>query len=192
MNKNSDLKGPFVVISGPSGVGKTLFIENTRKSLPQFSNTISYTTRPPRKGEKDGDFYYFISPQKFIEMKERGEFLEWAKVHGVSYATSKKEVERIWQKGKAILKDIDVQGFRSIKKIYPHSIGIFIYPPSIDVLRERILKRGLDSKEQLEKRLSIAAQEMAEGREYDFKIINDTFEEAWQEFQNILKQALKA
>ena len=185
------LKGPFVMVSGPSGVGKTRLIEKSLEKLPQFSNTVSFTTRPPRQGEKNGDFYYFVTEEKFEQLKNQGDLLEWAKVHNKFYATSKKEVERIWKRGKAILKDIDVQGCHSIKKVFPHSVSVFIYPPSISELKERILKRASSSKEELDERLSRAVQEMAQGREYDFKIVNDSFEEALAEFQKILIQNLK-
>ena len=184
------LRGPFVIVSGPSGVGKTLFIEKSLKRFPQLSNTTSWTTRAPREGEKEGGFYYFITKNQFEKMKEQGEFLEWEQVHNELYGTSKAEVERLWKENKAIIKDLDVQGCFSIKKIFPHSVSIFIYPPSIDELRNRILKRGAETEETLKKRLSIAAQEMAQGRKYDFKIVNNTFEEAWQEFQDILNQSL--
>ena len=185
------LKGPFIIVSGPSGVGKTLFINKSLEKFPRFSNTVSWTTRAPRPGEKEGEFYYFATREKFEKLKQKGEFLESAQIHGEFYATSKKEVERLWDKGRAIIKDLDVQGFYSVKKIFPDSRGIFIYPPSIDELKRRILKRGSDRAEKLEKRLSIAAREMAEGRNYDFKIVNDSFKTAWEEFQNILTQALK-
>ena len=184
-------KGPFVIVSGPSGVGKTLFIQKALKCFPVFSNTVSWTTRPPRQKEKNGGFYYFATEEKFTQMRDQGEFLEWAKVHGDFYATSKKEVERLWQAKKAILKDLDVQGCQSVKKVFPHSVSIFIYPPSIYELKTRLEKRGAEETKKLEKRLSIAAQEMAQGAEYDFKIVNDSFESAWQEFKNILSQCLK-
>ena len=188
---NISSKGPFVIVSGPSGVGKTVFIQKSLEKLPQFANTVSYTTRSPREDEKDGDFYYFITKEQFEKMKEDGEFLEWAKVHNEFYATAKKEVERLWQKGRAIIKDVDVQGCFSIKKVYPHSVSVFIYPPSINELKNRILKRGYNTEAQMEKRLSKAAEEMARGQGYDFKIVNDFFEEAWEEFQKILIQSLK-
>ena len=181
----------FFIISGPSGVGKTLFLNKSLKEFPQLSNTISFTTRPPRKEEKEGGFYYFITREQFKRKKENSEFLEWALVHEEFYATSKTEVEKLWQGGRAIIKDLDVQGFQSIKKIYPQCIGIFIYPPSIDELKRRILNRGAISKPQLEERLSKAGLEMAQGHKYDFKVVNDCFKQAWNEFQNILSQTLK-
>ena len=111
-------KGPFIVVSGPSGVGKTLFVEKSLKQFPLLSNTISFTTRKARSGEKEGGFYYFISREEFEEKKEKKELLEWAVVHKELYATSKKEVERLWKINKGIIKDVDYQGFYSIKKVY--------------------------------------------------------------------------
>lgn len=183
--------GPFVIVSGPSGVGKTLFINKSLERMPQFSNIVSWTTRPPRKGEKEGEFYYFTTKDKFEKMRDQGEFLEWAKVHNEFYGTSKKEVEKLWGQGRAIIKDLNVQGHSSIKKVFPHIVSVFIYPPSIKELEKRILKRGAETKEKLKERLAIATQEMAQGRSYDFKIVNDSFETAWQEFEKILIQSLK-
>ena len=192
MSKSITSLGPFVIVSGPSGVGKTLFIKKSLKTFPRFSNTISWTTRPPRPGEKEGDFYYFITRDKFERLKKQGEILEWAKVHNEFYGTSKQEVERLWKKKKAIIKDIDVQGSQSIKRIFPHSVHIFIYPPSLYELKRRILKRGSDREEKIQERLDRAKQEIAQSHKYDFKIINDSFEEAWLEFKNILIQSLKS
>ena len=186
LNKN----GAFIIVSGPSGVGKTLFVQKSLKTFPQLSNTTSFTTRQPRSGEQEGDFYYFITRKEFERKKERKELLEWAIVHKELYATSKKEVEKLWKNNKAIIKDVDYQGFYSIKKIYPHSIGVFIYPPSINELKNRILKRGAIEEQQLKERLSKATVEMAQGRNYDFKIVNDSFETAWGEFKSILSEYL--
>ena len=186
----SNKKGSFIIVSGPSGVGKTLFIQKSLKAFPQLSNTISFTTRKARSGEKEGEFYYFITREEFERKKEKTELLEWAVVHKEFYATSKKEVERLWNNNKAIIKDVDYQGFFSIKKVYPHSVGIFIYPPSINELKNRILKRGSIEENQLKERLTKAKEEMAQGRSYDFKIVNDNFETAWLEFKNILSEQL--
>lgn len=185
------LQGPFVIVSGPSGVGKTLFIQKSLESFPQFSNTISWTTRTPREGEKSGEFYHFITKEEFEKLKKEGAFLEWAEVHKNFYATAKEEVQRLWSHNKAIIKDIDVQGCRSIKKVYPESLSLFIYPPSIQELKKRLIKRGAMEDAQMEIRLSKALEEMSQAREYDFKIVNDSFEEAWDEFQSILKNYLE-
>lgn len=184
-------KGSFIVVSGPSGAGKTLFVKKSLEQFPQLSNTISFTTRKPRSNEKNGEFYYFISKKEFEQKKAKKELLEWAVVHDEFYATSKKEVERLWNENKSIIKDIDVQGFYSIKKIYPHSIGVFIYPPSMEELKKRILNRGSMPEKDLKIRLDKATEEISHGHIYDFKIVNDDFETAWKKFQNIIKQQVK-
>ena len=180
----------FIIVSGPSGAGKTLFIQKSLKLFPQLSNSRSFTTRAPRSNEKEGEFYYFISREEFKKKKAQKELLEWAVVHNELYATSKKEVERIWKNNKAIIKDLDYQGFFSIKKIYHQCVGIFIYPPSINELKRRILKRGAVEEKQLKERLTKAKEEMAQGHSYDFKIVNDDFETSWLEFKNILTERL--
>ena len=186
------LKGPFIVVSGPSGVGKTLFIEKSLKTFSKLSSIVSWTTRKPRPNEKNGDFYHFITKKDFEELRKTGEFVEWAQVHNEFYATSKKEVEKIWKNGQAIIKDIDVQGCRSIKKVFPHSVSVFIYPPSIQELKNRILKRGSLNEKQIKIRLQRAIEEIAEGREYDFQITNDIFQDSWNEFYDILVKNLSS
>ncbi|MCY4321947.1 MAG: guanylate kinase [Bdellovibrionaceae bacterium] len=184
-------KGPFIILSGPSGVGKTRFVIKSLKNFPEFANTISFTTRKPRAEEKEGEFYYFITKEEFEIKREQKELLEWAVVHSDFYATSKKEVEKLWKNKKVILKDVDVQGFHSIKKIYPHSIGIFIYPPSMRELENRILKRGFIHEEEKNQRLDSAKKEIAQAHTFDFKIVNDCFKTAWEEFKDILSGYLK-
>ena len=182
--------GPFIIVSGPSGVGKTLFITKSLSQFPRLANSISWTTRAPRKGEKQGDFYYFRTKTQFQEKIKQGGFLEWAKVHHQFYGTTQAEVKRLWGLKKAIIKDIDVKGCALIKKVFPKSVSIFIYPPSLEELRERILTRGTEDKKELKKRLFIATQEMAMARHYDHKIVNDSFKEAWEDFKKILKKSL--
>ena len=183
--------GPFVIVSGPSGAGKTRLITKALEDFPFFANTVSWTTRKPRAGEKDGDFYHFVGLEEFERMKSRGEFAEWAKVHDDFYASSKKELNRLWDRGLGIIKDIDVQGFRSLKKLFPHLVSVFVFPPSFDELNRRLLKRGALSERERVKRLSIAAREMDLSPEYDFKIVNDSFEEAYRYFHYVLAKSLK-
>ncbi len=188
MSKQS-IKGVFIVLSGPSGVGKTLFLEKTLKEYSQFKSTVTYTTRPLRMQEKEGDHYYFIDSKKFQKMRHEGQFAEFANVHKEWYGTSYDEISRIWGSKKSIVKDLDVQGAKSIKKIYPHAITVFIYPPNMEELKKRLAKRGFNDINNLKERLASAEKEMAEGRIYDFKIINDDFEEAWKEFKKIIEKS---
>ena len=183
-------KNNFFILSGPSGVGKTVFL---KKILEEFSNLkciASYTTRKPREGEKEGETYFFVSPEEFQKLKEEGELLEWEEVHGHFYATAKKEVERVWSEGGAIIKDLDVKGFLSVKKIYPHATGIFIHPPSLNELKNRLQERGQESEEDIKKRLSIASGEIAKARHFDFQITNDEFVKAFDEFKKIIQNKI--
>ena len=188
MNK-IDIQGSFIILSGPSGVGKTLFLQRALKEYPQFKSTVTYTTRPPRDLEESGNHYHFVSLKEFTKNHEEGRFAEIAKVHNQYYGTAYEEIYRIWKDKKIIIKDLDIQGAKSIKKIYPNAITVFIYPPNIEELKNRLIKRGLSDTNNLEERLSSSENEMAEGRNYDFKIVNDDFEEAWKEFKKIIEQS---
>ena len=185
----NDAKGSFIVISGPSGVGKTVFLEKILKEYPQCDNTVTYTTRPPREDEKDGEIYHFIDLKTFNEMRDSGEFIESANVHGQWYATAHKEVQKLWDQKKTIVKDLDIQGAQSIKSWHPKAVTIFIHPPSIDELKKRILKRGKKNINNIEKRLQRAQEEIAKARQYDHQIMNDDFERAWQELKKIIEKA---
>lgn len=186
---NNKFKKLFIILSGPSGCGKTFFLEKILKAYPQFTNTITYTTRPPRKQEKEGQFYYFISNAKFDQMNQDRFFVEWAQVHGERYATAYNEIEKAWE-ACHIVKDLDIQGAKTIKETYSDQVKtIFIYPPSIEELKQRMRKRGQDEKS-IEKRLASAEAEMAEGRNYDFKVINDDPEKAWVEIKKIIEKIL--
>lgn len=182
--------GPLLIVSGPSGVGKTLFIKKSLKTFSKLSNTCSWTTRTPRKTEKQGEFYHFTTREKFHLAQQKGAFLEWAKVHQELYATTIQSVYAVWEQGLAIIKDIDVQGCKSIKKIFPKSVSVFIYPPSIQELKNRIIKRQAQNSQQIKYRLDKAIEEMTQGQSYDFQITNDSFDTAWLEFQNILTKLL--
>ena len=180
-------KGLFLVLSGPSGVGKTSFIERVLLEYPQFQKLLSYTTRTPRGSEEQGKNYNFTSKKEFEEMKERKAFIEWAEVYGDFYATGFEQVYQAWDSHRSIIKDLDIQGGKSIKKAFPHAVTIFIYPPSLFELKNRLSKRGTEGEEALDKRLKEAENEMSEGQFYDFKIVNNEFEEAWLELKKIIE-----
>ncbi len=175
--------GNLIVISAPSGAGKTTLCKNVLNIIDNLRFSISYTTRRPRPNEVDGRDYYFIDEKKFREMIEREEFLEWAYVHGNLYGTSRTVVQECLSKGFDILLDIDVQGAEQVKRIYTDAIMVFIMPPSFDILRERLIRRGAEN---VELRLKRAYDEMRRYSDYDYVIINDNLEEAIDHLKAII------
>ncbi|MBO8160865.1 MAG: guanylate kinase [Thermosipho sp. (in: Bacteria)] len=172
------MKGTLFVVSGPSGVGKTSIINSLINKLDNVVFSVSCTTRAPRPGEVDGVDYFFVSKEKFMKMIENSEFLEWAEVHGNLYGTPKKFVLENIEKGKRIILDIDVQGALQVKKNFDDAVFIFVAPPSYEVLRERLLKRGTEKTEALLKRLENAKWELSKMIEFNYLIVNDDLEKS--------------
>jgi guanylate kinase len=179
-------KGILFVVSGPSGAGKTTLYKEVASSLPNLKPSVSYTTRKPRQGEVNDRDYTFISKKVFMEMIERGEFAEWAEIHGELYGTSKKRLEETMNTGTDVILDIDVQGASQLRKRYRGGVYIFILPPSIEVLKERLENRMADSKEDIEKRLRVASEEIKRYREYDYVIVNNILKDALKELTAII------
>ena len=167
------MKGQIIVLSAPSGAGKTTIIKEVRDRMGPMGYSVSHTSRKPRPGEKNGVHYHFVTPQVFEEMVERGDFVEWAKVYGDYYGTSRKALEEELQKGLDILLDVDPVGARNIKQQFPEAILIFIVPPSLEELKRRLIRRGTESAEAVAKRLQRAEAEVAEATYYDYVVIND-------------------
>jgi len=170
-------KGIIFVISAPSGTGKTTLCEKLLKLLPDLKLSISHTTRKPRNGERNGIDYYFIDKETFKKMIDTDEFVEWAEVYGNFYGTSKKAINSLISNGYDILLDIDTQGAKNIKKLYPDSVLIFILPPYLDELERRLINRNED-KNVIKLRLSKASQEISQYKSYDYVVINDNIEQA--------------
>ncbi len=170
-------KGIIFVISAPSGAGKTTLCERLLKKLSDLKMSVSHTTRPPRDGETHGVDYYFVDKKTFETMIANEEFVEWAEVYGNLYGTSKKVINDLMVEECDILLDIDTQGARNIKKLYPESVLIFILPPSLNELGRRLLSRDKDD-EVVKKRLSKASEEIKQFMFYDYIVINDNIEEA--------------
>ncbi len=165
----------ILVITGPSGAGKSSIL----KALPEeeFYFSVSHTTRAPRPGEIDGKDYYFISEQEFKEKIEKGEFLEWVRVHDTYYGTSKAEIEKAFSQGKHIVFDIEVNGATRLKYLFrKEAVFVFIAPPNLEELEKRLLKRGTESKEKIEKRLLRAKEELKFASWFDYVIINEELE----------------
>lgn len=174
--------GTLFLISAPSGAGKSSLVNALLQKMPDISLSISTTTRSPRKGEVNGREYHFVSVEEFLRMRENDEFLESAEVHGNYYGTSKKWIEEKMSEGTDVILEIDWQGARQVRKIFPESVGIFILPPSIEALEDRLHKRGQDSEQTITRRLLGAGAEMVHAREFQFVIINEVFENSLSEF----------
>jgi len=174
------------VVSGPSGAGKTTLYRKAASSLPNLKHSVSYTTRRPRPGEVNDRDYTFINRDEFKGMIDRAEFAEWAEIHGKLYGTSKKRLEETMDSGIDAILDIDVQGAEQLKKKYKGGVYIFVLPPSLDALGERLQKRMVNSKEEIEKRLKVAAKEIKRYREYDYVIVNNILEDALKELSAII------
>ncbi len=177
----------LLVLSAPSGAGKTTLAHRLLKELPNAVFSISYTTRKPRGTEKDGVDYRFVDTKTFQEKIERGEFVEWAQVHDHFYGSPQSVIdEAIRSRGIAVF-DIDVQGGVAIKRKYPDAVLVFVLPPSMEELERRLRERKTDSDETIRKRLLAARAEMEKGRAaYDYLIINDDFEKAFTELKSVV------
>ena len=174
------------VISAPSGAGKTTLINRLLKTESSFMFSISTTTRPVRQGEIDGVNYHFVSKEDFCRMIENDEFLEWAEVYGNYYGTTKKEVDRIRKSGKIPLFDVDIQGSRNLKNMIQDGVYVFIIPPSLEVLKERLTGRKTEDSEQLKLRMKNAYNEISEYTNFDYVIINCNLESAFNRLMSIV------
>ena len=184
---NKKRKGRLFIISAPSGAGKTTLCHAVLAKLSQIVPSISYTTRAPREGESTGKDYHFVSPQKFKSMIEEQAFAEWAIVHGYYYGTSKSLIEKSMQEGKDVLLSIDIQGADQLRKLYSDAVSVFINPPSLRELKNRLIERKSDSETTIQKRLEVAKKEIAAAPSYQFQVVNDDFEQALQELISIIE-----
>ena len=170
--------GRLFLVTAPSGAGKSSLVSALLEADPTVHLSISHTTRSPRPGEVDGREYHFVTVETFEAMKEDNAFLEWAYVHGNYYGTSKKWIESELAVGHDVLLEIDWQGALQVKRLFPDVVGIFILPPSVEALRERLNKRATDAPEVIARRLAGAGAEMVHAGQFDYVIINDDFERA--------------
>lgn len=185
MNNKKD-EGILLVVSGPSGAGKGTICDEIRKMNPDLFYSVSMTTRKPRKNEKDGVNYYFRTVDEFQKLIQEDAFLEYAKVYDNYYGTLKQNTFDLLKEGKSILLEIDIQGAMQVKERYPKGVFIYIVPPSLEVLSERIHKRGTDSEESIRRRLSQITKELSLAHRYDYIVVNEVLDDAVYRTQAIL------
>ena len=192
MNVPMEYPGNLFVVSAPSGAGKSSLVKALLELDAKLVVSISHTSRAPRGQEQNGREYWFISPEEFRAKAERGEFFEWAEVHGNLYGTSRAAIESRMAQGDDVVLEIDFQGALQIKQRFPHAVLIFILPPSWDELLQRLKRRGEDGPEVIERRMANARREVAQARHFDFVIINTLFETALFDLKTVVhSQRLK-
>jgi len=170
--------GTILIVVAPSGAGKTSLVRALMEARSRIRHSVSFTTRPPREGERDGEDYCFISAEEFRRRRVAGEFLEWAEVHGNLYGTSRQWIDKQTAAGADIVLEIDWQGARQVTSLYPDAISIFIAPPSLDILKQRLQARGKDAPEVIDRRLAAARNELEHAGEFQYIIVNQEFNEA--------------
>jgi guanylate kinase len=179
-------EGLILILSAPSGAGKTSLCRELFKTFPDMRESVSYTTRAPRQGEVEGEAYYFVATEEFDRMVAEDAFAEWAEVHGNKYGTALRTLEEARKNGIDLVLDIDCQGARKLKEQFDGGVYVFIMPPSMEELRRRLEFRSSDAQEVIERRIARAADEIREARWYDYIIFNDVFDVACQELAAIV------
>lgn len=177
----------LIVISAPSGTGKTSIVSSLLQIDPDIHLSVSYTTRSPRQNETDGRDYFFVDRARFQEMSKQGDFLESAEVYGNYYGTSRRWIEDEMAAGKEVLLEIDCQGALQVRELYPQALSIFILPPSLEVLKHRLEQRGMDEDKVIERRLSAAREEVSHLHKYDYLVINQDLQETVQQIACIVR-----
>lgn len=185
------MKTKLLMIIGPTAVGKSSIIDRAIVDYPHLRDIITYTTRPMRSGESEGNPYHFVSDDKFKALIEQNFFVEWAIVHGRMYGTPRDQIEQTAGDGRLSIIDVDVQGAKKLLAEYPGSVTVFLMPPSMDALRQRFIKRGVTSDEDLAKRLESAQKELAQAGDFQYRVVNDQLDSAYMEIRKIIENLLK-
>jgi guanylate kinase len=187
--KPAGARGSIIVISAPSGTGKSTLVKHLLASQPGLKFSVSYTTRPPRPGEKNGRDYFFVAEKRFRRMIAAGEFVEWANVFGHLYGTARRQLRAAQEAGRDILLDIDVQGHAQVRKRLPEAVSIFVLPPSFRELARRLRYRHSDTPAVIGRRLNDARKEIRHWPEYDYLVVNDQLPAAVQAVRAVVEAA---
>ncbi len=191
MNNKVSERGKIVIIVAPSGTGKSTLIKRLKEEFRDLHWSVSFTTRPMREGEVDGKHYFYISQDEFLKKKDQGDFIEWAEVHGNYYGTSLGFVSSKVNHGYSLLFDLDVQGADNMKKQFgDEARAIFIAPPSLDALEERLRGRGTEEEDVIKLRLENARGELSRKDDYDYIVINDELDKAYSDLKNVVTKIL--
>lgn len=185
------MKTKLLIIIGPTAVGKSSIIDRALKEFPRLRDIITYTARPMRSGESEGNPYHFVTEDRFRELIASNFFLEWAVVHGRLYGTPRDQIENAAALGQVCVMDVDVQGAKKLLRDYPDAESVFLMPPTEDTLRYRFLKRGITDEADLAKRLESAKIEMAQAADFRHLIVNDDLDRAYAEIRKIIENVLK-
>jgi len=178
--------GSMILVVAPSGAGKSSLVSALLTTDPTLALSVSFTTRSPRPGETEGINYHFISEEEFLSRKEQGDFLEWAFVHGNYYGTSRSWIMEKMEQGQDVILEIDWQGAQQIQKIVPQAIWVFILPPSLKTLQERLQNRGQDDEQTIQRRIQAAHEELSHLSESNYLVVNDLFQAALFELRQII------
>ena len=186
-------KNPLIIISGPSGVGKSTIVKEILSFYgpERMGTTITYTTRSPRGTEKHGKEYYFVSKEEFISLKEKNVLAEWTYIYNHYYGTAIEQMNSLWKEGKVIIKDFDLKGTMAIKALYPQTLRIFISPPSVEELIQRVRKRSENPVKDMEVRIRQAKHEMGESASFDYSLENNDLSTTIEKLKKIIEEYLK-
>jgi guanylate kinase len=183
------MSGTLITVTAPSGAGKTTLVRELLQRDPNMRLSISYTTRAPREGEENGREYHFVETRRFLEMRDSDQFVEWAEVHGNYYGTSRAWLTQQTDEGRDVMLEIDWQGAHQVRQTFPGSVSVFVLPPLLSTLENRLHSRGTDSEETIARRLQAALGEMRHVQEFDYVIINDRLQVAIDELAAIVQAA---
>jgi guanylate kinase len=184
-------KNLFFILVGPSGVGKSTFLDRVLKDFDNICDIVTFTSRKKRTGEKEGSPYHFVTRDMFLSLIDEKFFIEWAEVHGNLYGTPRAQIEGAWKKGLGVIMDLDIQGARAMAREYPQAVTVFIHPPSIDELRQRVIKREGSVTSDLEVRMKNAQREISLASECKYQLVNIDLEVSYKELKKLIEETLK-